>query len=136
MPHDSIAPGSPQDWLRYARADLAVASGPLPEGALYQLLCFHAQQAAEKSIKAVLLHCGRRIERTHSIERLVDLLPESLPRQPELIESARLTPYAVLMRYPGTSEPVTERDHQDAVGLAKGVINWAEAIVGREGGRD
>lgn len=134
MPRESSVPGSPQDWLRYARADLAIALGPLPEGAIYELLCFHAQQAVEKSIKAVLLHHGRRIERTHSIERLVDLLPESLPRQPELIESARLTPYAVLVRYPGVSEPVTEADHQDAVRLARGVVSWAEAIVvGTEG---
>jgi HEPN domain len=39
-------PGPSLDWLRYARADLALARVPLPQGGLYELLCFHAQQAA------------------------------------------------------------------------------------------
>jgi HEPN domain-containing protein len=51
-------PGSAADWLRYARADLVLARGPLPEGGLYALLCFHAQQVAEKSLKAVLMFRG------------------------------------------------------------------------------
>ena len=37
-------PGSPADWLARARSDLALAKAPLPEGALYEDLCFHAQQ--------------------------------------------------------------------------------------------
>ena len=55
MPPDPISPGSSEDWLRYAKADLALAQVPLPAGGLYELLCFHAQQAAEKSLKAVLM---------------------------------------------------------------------------------
>lgn len=58
MPPDRSDPGSPSDWLRYAEADLAFARIPLPEGGLYELLCFHAQQAAEKSVKAVLVKFG------------------------------------------------------------------------------
>jgi len=50
---ESGIPGSPSDWLRRARSDLALAKAPLPSGALYEDLCFHAQQAAEKAIKAV-----------------------------------------------------------------------------------
>lgn len=53
MPPERQMPGSPDDWLRRARSDLALAKVPLPEGALYEDLCFHAQQAAEKAIKAV-----------------------------------------------------------------------------------
>ena len=41
-------PGSSADWLRYARADLALARVRLPQDGLYELLCFHAQQAAGK----------------------------------------------------------------------------------------
>lgn len=39
-------------WLARAKGDLALASAPLPPGAFYEDLCFHAQQAAEKAIKA------------------------------------------------------------------------------------
>ena len=42
--------GSPRDWLRLAKADLAIARLELPPDGLLELLCFHAQQAAEKSI--------------------------------------------------------------------------------------
>lgn len=49
MPHDPEIPGSATDWLVRARSDMAVARVPLPESAMYESLCFHAQQAAEKA---------------------------------------------------------------------------------------
>jgi len=45
--------GSSDDWLRRAKSDLAIAKAPLPDGALYEDMCFHAQQAVEKALKAV-----------------------------------------------------------------------------------
>jgi len=42
-------------WLAYAESDLAVAGGVDRPGVLTETLCFHAQQAAEKAIKAVLV---------------------------------------------------------------------------------
>ena len=57
MRHESGA-NSPAKWIEHAKADLALASISLPPGVLYELLCFHAQQAAEKAIKAVLIHQG------------------------------------------------------------------------------
>ena len=51
MQPEARMPGSSGDWLRYAKADLALARVPLPQGGLYELLCFHAPQAAEKSVK-------------------------------------------------------------------------------------
>ena len=59
MPHDSDRADAPSRWLSNARADLAIARITLPPGGLYEQLCFHAQQAAEKSIKAVLLDFGK-----------------------------------------------------------------------------
>jgi hypothetical protein len=51
-------PGSPADWLRYARSDLALARIERPAEVFLEMLCFHAQQAVEKSLKAVLLWKG------------------------------------------------------------------------------
>ena len=45
MQPDVPKPGSPADWLRHARNDLALAGVPLPKFAFYNSLCFHAQQA-------------------------------------------------------------------------------------------
>jgi hypothetical protein len=42
---------------------------------LLEGLCFHAQQAAEKSIKAVLIDRGVSFPRTHNIRTLLELIP-------------------------------------------------------------
>jgi HEPN domain-containing protein len=53
MPEDRPVPGTAQDWMARAKSDLALAQVPLPKGAFYEDLCYHAQQAAEKALKAV-----------------------------------------------------------------------------------
>jgi hypothetical protein len=52
----SLDAGSPEAWLRYARSDLALAGQSASADVLREALAFHAQQAAERSIKAVLVH--------------------------------------------------------------------------------
>ena len=60
-------PGSPADWLRHAGSDLALSRTPADNEVLPETLAFHAQQAAEKSLKAVLLHAGIEPPRTHNL---------------------------------------------------------------------
>jgi HEPN domain-containing protein len=131
-----LEPGSPESWLSYARSDLAVARVPASDQLMKEMLCFHAQQAVEKSIKAVLILAGAPFPKVHSIERLIDLLPDSVMRTPELIESARLTAYATTFRYPGNEEPTTEEEHQEALRLAAAVLAWAEELVEAKGNAD
>ncbi len=129
MSSNSILPGSPEDWIRYAKADLALARVPLPQGGLYELLCFHAQQAAEKGLKAVLVRYRVEFPKTHILERLVDLLPAEIARTPELYQAARLSIYATVSRYPGDIESVDEEEYREAVRLAEAVVAWAESII-------
>lgn len=130
MPPDVPEPGSPADWMRYARGDLSLAQIPLPENSFYEFLCFHTQQAAEKSLKAVLIQNGIAFPKIHIIERLIDLLPKNLAKAPELSEAAKLSVYATASRYPGDiSEPVTEEEYRNAVILAETVVQWAETIL-------
>lgn len=75
MPSPHSSAGSPQDWLRYAQSDLELAQLGHSPRILLETLCFHAQQAAEKSIKAVLMTQNIPIPRTHSIDVLLNLLP-------------------------------------------------------------
>lgn len=124
--------GSPADWLRIARSDLALARIPLQGEILRETLCFHAQQAVEKSLKALLLEVGVALPRTHSIERLIDLLPEQVLRAPFLRESAKLTIYATAFRYPGEEEAMTESEYQEALRLAGEVVCWAEVQISRK----
>jgi HEPN domain-containing protein len=126
---DNDQSGSPGDWLRHARSDLQLARlSPLP-GVLLEGLCFHAQQAAEKALKAVLVARSTPFPRTHSIGRLVELLPQGVSVPREVEDAANLTDYAVTTRYPGVSEPVDEEEYQGAVRLAQAVVAWAERMV-------
>lgn len=95
MPPPDPPPGSAEDWLRRAHSDLALARLPRPPGVLFEDLCFHSQQAAEKALKAVLVARSRPVPRTHSIPRLLELMPAP-PAVPETVqEAAILTDYAV-----------------------------------------
>ncbi len=66
---------------------------------------FHAQQAAEKLLKAALFLAGVAPPRTHNLTELTDLAAESGLTLPDGCEALRwLTPYAVLYRYEGDAD--------------------------------
>ena len=129
MRPDKAPPGSAADWLRRARSDLSLASIPLPRDVLYNDLCFHAQQAAEKSIKAVLIHSGIELQKVHDFSQLIALLPQHVPTPPGVHEAVSLTSYAVMARYPGDYENVTKEDYQEPKQAAVSVYEWAERII-------
>jgi HEPN domain-containing protein len=130
MPENSIIPGSCEDWLKRARADLALAKIPLPEGGMLEDLAFHAQQAAEKAIKAIYIQKGMRFRYTHDIAKLLSgLAATGLNLNEEIKSSADLTIYASESRYPFVGEPVTEEEYQEAVRLAEMVVTWAERQI-------
>ena len=126
---DENRPGSPEDWMRRAHSDLQLAKISRPPGVMLESLCFHAQQAAEKALKAVLVSLRIPFSKTHSIRMLMDLLPETLILPSEVEEASRLTDYAVISRYPGDTEPVVEVEYQEAVELADMVVSWAGKII-------
>ena len=53
-PLERYAPDDPREWMNRARSNLALAKNRVP-GAYLEDLCFEAQQAAEKAIKAVMI---------------------------------------------------------------------------------
>ena len=129
MPPEAHAPGSPADWLHHAQSDLALAhTTPLPP-ILFEDLCFHAQQAAEKAIKAILVACDIPVPRTHNLRTLFDLLPPDVCAPADIQEAAGLSDYAVASRYPGTSEPVEVEEYREAVRMAEAVVDWAEQVI-------
>jgi HEPN domain-containing protein len=129
MPPEQVRKGSPQDWLLHANSDLELARTGKSPKVLFETLCFHAHQAVEKAIKAVLVAHKVPIIKSHNIGALIKLLPEDIQRLPELKEAMGLTDYAVLSRYPVDLEPVTEKEYKDAVQLAEEVIQWAERLI-------
>lgn len=130
MPPKKASIGTPPDWLRRAKSNLARAKQAKPKAAFWEDLCFDAQQAAEKAIKAVLTRREIDFPKTHDIRELLTLLSSSGEVVPEAIwEAINLTDYAVETRYPGPAEPVTRKEYSEAVTVAGKVIRWAEKII-------
>jgi len=93
--------------------------------------CFHAQQCAEKALKALLIQRGIDFPRTHVLETLLDLLTAAGIRIPPQVDEAFvLTQYAVETRYPGEWEPVTEEEARMALDLAAEVLAWVAKQIG------
>ena len=123
--------GSPQEWLAHAKSDLNLArlakshKAILPEQA-----CFHAQQACEKALKAVLLFKGLEFPLVHDIEVLLEIAKDGGLRLPrEIREAGALSPYAVEARYPGYDEDITAADVGEALRLAGSVVEWTSTIL-------
>jgi len=120
MPPQRFPPDDPREWINRAKSNLARAREGLRISGVYlEDLCFDAQQAAEKALKALLICRGVRFPYVHDLK-----VPETVR------EAARLTRYAVVTRYPGLVEPVTWQEYKDAVTIAEAVVRWAQDIVG------
>ncbi|MDD5557130.1 MAG: HEPN domain-containing protein [bacterium] len=126
------------EWLAYARKDLALARlGERDENELSHQVCFLAQQAAEKAIKAVMIFRRIPFPFVHDIEVLLRLVSdEKIDIPADVLEAEELTPYAVEARYPGLNGPIPTKEVTRAVEIAYAVIRWAERLVGEaaEGG--
>ncbi len=124
--HERFPPDDPREWMNRARSNLARARRRAPEDYLEDL-CFDAQQAAEKAIKAVFTGRGVEFPYTHDLGRLLSLLEEAGGAIPEEVRQAEtLTDYAWVSRYPSAAPPVSEEEYADAIDIAEAVVRWAE----------
>jgi HEPN domain-containing protein len=94
-----------ETWFFKASQDLRIIEQGMdrPESDwVSEILCFHAQQAVEKALKAYLIKCGINPPRTHSIEILLEQCREIAPDFP-IYEIKDLSYFAVETRYPDES---------------------------------
>ena len=118
-------------WLQRARSDLQLGRAALTtHGVMPEDAAFHAQQSAEKALKALLLHRDISFPKTHAIEVLLDLLKTREVSVPKGVDEAfELSEYAVQTRYPGEWEPVTKTEARKALERAALVLAWVESQV-------
>lgn len=114
-------------WIKYAEEDLKLAkhSLSLESGCPYRLTAYHAQQCAEKYLKALLVYHKRDFPYTHSITRLIEVC-SGIINADEFEAAETLTPFAITTRYPGEDEEVTKEEGIEAIRIAdlvKGKIN-------------
>ena len=127
-------PFSPKEWIVHAHSDLALAKrGIGDDEILPQQICFHAQQAVEKALKAVLLYNKVDFPLTHDIVELLNIFEEAGISVPHgFSEVGMLTPYAVETRYPGYRDEITKKDVEDALQLAEMVVSWAGKYISKK----
>jgi HEPN domain-containing protein len=89
-------------WLRYAREDPIGAESLVGQRTITSRhVCWLAQQAAEKALKAVLVFLQINFPRRYDLDALRNLIPVSWPLKEEHPDLADLTEWAVEARYPG-----------------------------------
>jgi HEPN domain-containing protein len=119
---------------RKAAQDLAVLDKLLDDPAINdETLGYHAQQAAEKLIKALLALQGHDYPRSHNIGLLLDLLAShgmSLPERFEALES--LTPFGTVFRYDDLPMEDTP-DRRSWPPLLHGLEAYVTAAIEAEG---
>jgi HEPN domain-containing protein len=111
--------------LRKAQEDAdAVRKLAVDDGIADAIVGFHAQQAAEKALKAVLAASGDDFPWTHDLRYLIERLSDiGTPLPPSLHEIRALAPWAVEFRYGETIDDPLDREQ--ALALVVDTIDWA-----------
>lgn len=122
----------PRRWMAFARSDLKLAKEGCRPGIRLEGLCYLAQQAAEKAVKAVLMHAGVDFPRVHQIQTLLEYLPLDVVLPTSVRDASDLSDYAVEGRYPQNFEDVTKAEYRAALDKSRAVVAWAEKAIAQK----
>ncbi|WP_369018037.1 HEPN domain-containing protein [Thermatribacter velox] len=117
-----------QEWMKIAEEELKSAEYLFTKG-LYRMVCYHAQQAVEKFLKAILVEEKSKVPWTHNILDLLFVLRKEKHQPPLTDEEAIFLTGIYRARYPASlgllpqGEPSFE-DAQKALLIAKETYNW------------
>jgi HEPN domain-containing protein len=120
-----------REWISFAEDDLrmSLCAKRLKSNVPYRLIAYHAQQCAEKYLKAYLVYQNVDFPYTHSIATLIKLCDKHTPWVKEIQDADLLTPYAITARYPGIERKVTKEEAQRAVEIAQRVRKQVRAAL-------
>jgi HEPN domain-containing protein len=111
-------------WLRWAEDDLTLAEHTFAdEEVVARGACVWAHQAAEKAIKALLVSHDIDPPKLHDLDRLAQRLPDGEQAAFREIDLPPLTRWAIDGRYPGDLDEATRDDAEQAVSLAREVLD-------------
>ena len=115
-------------WLRYADEDLVTAETLLKQPHVPpRQACWHAQQAAEKTLKVVLIFLEIYFSRTHDLDALRNLVPDSWHLKTVHPDLSNLTRWALEACYPEDMSETTNADASKAVEQARTV--WTSVFT-------
>ena len=122
-------------WIQKAEIDIKTARILIEsEDPPTESICFHAQQAVEKLLKAYLTYMDTRAGKTHDIAALLEMCIEK-DREFENLDTEKLgnlTFYAVDVRYPETLYTPSFEEAQEALELAEKVRTFVLKKLGRD----
>jgi HEPN domain-containing protein len=121
----------PQAWIVKARADLlCIANNIAAAQVPWDIVAFHAQQAAEKALKAFLVSRGETVVKTHDLTFLLNQCLAVGAHWDEFDEPCRwLTRYAAHSRYPGMEPELDAAEGQSAVAAARRIVDAVAAML-------
>ena len=125
-------------WIREAEHTLRVAETISKQPEAYNVVCFLAEQAAQKSLKAVRYLDGARLVSIHSVSELIKQVsqnrPEFLPLKPR---GAILDQYYITTRYPDAvaepaipSELFSQQQAEEALSIARAIFEQSKSVIG------
>jgi len=118
-----------QGWLLKGDSDLINAKRTVGSDGPYDTGCFHAQQAAEKYLKAILIIHGMDISRMHDLEELQLLCVEFVQDAGfSSLTLEELSDYAVSVRYDFEFWPDI-KTATDALEIAEAVRAFAVKVI-------
>lgn len=121
-------------WFRYALDDLAAARVLAADPTVPpRQVCWLAQQAAEKALKAALCFLQTEFGKTHNLDALRNLLPKDWTVRDRYPDLAELTAWAIEARYPGDWPEATADDACRALETASAVLNAVRGDLARCG---
>jgi len=90
-----------KDWLETAKLDLEAITCIIQNDRLTGHVAFYAQQAIEKSLKAIIEESGERVPKIHTLSKLFDLCAAfiNIPYDEDIIIA--LDSLYIESRYPG-----------------------------------
>lgn len=126
----STLKGATRELLAKATSDFRLAERALaPPDPIWDGACFHAQQGAEKMLKALLQERDVRFPLTHDLVLLSFLVEDVAPNFPVRRDDLKwLSRYAVAVRYSGLD--VTEADADRALRIATNIRRIVRAELG------
>jgi HEPN domain-containing protein len=114
-------PADVSAWVRKAEHDLvavdSISAGTDPP---WDIVVFHAQQAAEKFLKALLVSRDHQPPKIHELTRLLALCVSYAPELAAFLDDCEfLSPLAVRSRYPGDEPDTAREDAEKGVQIAR-----------------
>jgi HEPN domain-containing protein len=118
------------EWIKKADLDFSTSVRLSAEPEFRDIVVFHAQQAVEKYLKALLTRHQTEFPKTHVIRRLLLLLQPVEPTLADALEDANwLSPFGVDIRYPADFPDTLPGDEARAVELARRVKSAVMTVL-------